>query len=72
MSITKRESGNAVVFEAPNAGVVAICTQGVCYVNPFCTQGIKSSISTLVPNDTLIEETPTQAEFLELLAKKAR
>jgi hypothetical protein len=72
MSITKRELGSAVVFEAHNGGVVAFYTQGVCYVNPVCTPGVKSSITTLLPETTLLEESLTQAEFLELLAKQAK
>lgn len=72
MSITKRELGSTVVFEALNGGVVAFYTQGVCYVNPHCTSGLKSSISTLVPKDMVMEESLTQAEFLELLAKKTK
>lgn len=72
MSITKRESGSAVVFEALNGGVVALYTQGVCYVNPVCTSGVKSSILTQVPNNTAVSESLTQAEFLELLAHNSR
>lgn len=49
MSIAKREVKNVVVFEAVNAGIVALCTQGVCYINPVCTSGLKSSILTFVP-----------------------
>ena len=33
MSVTKRELESAVVFEALNGGVVALYTEGVCYVN---------------------------------------
>ncbi len=72
MSITKRELGSAVVFEALNGGVVALYTQGVCYVSPVCTPGLKSSISTLVPEDTILKDSLTQAEFFELLAKNTR
>lgn len=72
MSITKRESGSAVVFEALNGGVVALYTQGVCYVNPVCTSGVKSSILTQVPNNTAVSESLTQAEFLELLAHNSK
>lgn len=72
VSITKREVGSAVVFEALNGGVVAFYTQGVCYVNPVCTSGVKSSISTFMPDTTVLEESLTQAEFLELLAKQTK
>jgi hypothetical protein len=72
MSVTKRELGSAVVFESLNGGVVAFYTQGVCYVNPLCTAGLKTSISASVPQDTVLEESLQQAEFLELLAKKTK
>ncbi len=72
MSVTKRKSGTAVVFEAPNGGVVAVYAQGVCYVAPICTPGLKSSISELVPDDATTEELVTQAQFLELLAQKTK
>jgi hypothetical protein len=72
VSITKRELGSAVVFESLNAGVVAFYTQGVCYVNPVCTAGLKSSILTLMPDETKLEESLTQGQFLELLAQKTR
>ena len=67
MSITKRELGSAVVFEALNGGVVALYTQGVCYVNPVCTSGVKSSILNQIPDHTAVSESLTQAQFLELL-----
>ncbi|AFY87120.1 MULTISPECIES: hypothetical protein [Cyanophyceae] len=70
MSITKRESGSAIVFEAHNGGVVAFCRQGACYVNPLCTSGVKSSVLSLMPKDVVLEELQTTSEFLELLAKK--
>ena len=72
VSITKRESGSAIVFEVPNGVAVGFYSQGVCYVNPVCPSGIKSSISTLVPEDAVLEESLTQVEFLELLAKKTK
>ena len=72
MSVTKRESGSAIVFEALNGGVVALYTQGVCYVNPVCTSGVKNSILTQVPNNTAVSESLTQGEFLELLAQKSK
>jgi len=70
MSITKRESGSAIVFEAHNGGVVAFCRQGACYVNPQCTSGVKSSVLSLMPKDIVLKELQTTSEFLELLAKK--
>jgi hypothetical protein len=72
VSITKREVGSAVVFESLNAGVVAFCTQGVCYVNPVCTAGLKTSILTLMPEEAKLQESLTQGQFLELLAQKAK
>ncbi len=70
MSITKRELGSSVVFEALNVGVVVLCTQGVCYVSPACTSGLKSSVLSMMPEDTKVEELITQGQFLELLAKR--
>lgn len=72
MSVTKRESGSAIVFEALNGSVVAFCTQGVCYVSPICTSGVKSSILTQIPENAALEESPTQIEFLELLAQNSK
>ena len=70
MSITKRESGNATVFEAANGGVVALYAQGTCYITPICTPGLKSSVTQLIPDNTTTQELVTQAQFLELLAQK--
>jgi hypothetical protein len=70
MSVTKRESGSSIVFEADNGGVVAFCRQGACYLNPQCTSGVKSSVLSLMPKDVILEELQTTSEFLELLAKK--
>lgn len=71
MSVNKRESGSAVVFEAPTCGVVAFSCQGVCYVSPVCTSGLKSVVLTEMPADIKLEESLTLAEFFDLLAKKA-
>ncbi len=70
MSIIKRELGSSVVFEALNVGVVVLCTQGVCYVSPNCTSGLKSSVLSMMPENTKLEDSLTQAQFLELLAKR--
>jgi len=72
MSISKRETGNVVIFEAPTGGVVAFCTQQACYVSPVCTPGVKSDVLTLMPKELTLEESLTQADFLELLAQKSR
>ena len=72
MSITKRESGNATVFEALNGGVIALYAQGTFYIAPICTPGLKSSVTLLIPAQTTIQELATQAQFLELLAQKTR
>ena len=72
MSITKRELGSAVVFEAHNGGAVALYTQGVCYVNPICTNGVKSMVLTQIPDNTAVKESLTQAQFLELLGLNSK
>ena len=72
MSITKRELGSAVVFEAHNGGAVALYTQGVCYVNPICTSGVKSVVLTQIPDNTAVKESLTQAQFLELLGLSSK
>ena len=50
MSITKRESGNATVFEALNGGVIALYAQGTCYIAPICTPGLKQQCHTTNPS----------------------
>ena len=72
MSITKRELGSAVVFEALNGGAVALYTQGVCYVNPVCTNGVKNMVLNQIPDDTAVKESLTQAQFLDLLGLNSK
>lgn len=72
MSVTKRELESAVVFEALNGGVVALYTEGVCYVNPVCTNGVKSIVLNQIPSNAAVKESLTQAQFLELLGLNSK